>query len=152
MSEFGDCIVFWGDYVKNPVDLHIGQRVRHRRWLLGMTQQQLALAVGIRFQQIQKYESGANRISASRLWDLARALDMPVSFFFEGLAPIKDGDVGESAGDGVMQNKETMDLIRAYYGLEEGPRRRLLDLAKALSASNNNTVQRAEAPQAQPKV
>jgi len=66
--------------VKNPVDLHIGQRVRHRRWLLGMTQQQLALAVGIRFQQIQKYESGANRISASRLWDLARALERSRSF------------------------------------------------------------------------
>jgi transcriptional regulator with XRE-family HTH domain len=100
-----------------------------------MTQQQLAQAVGIRFQQIQKYESGANRISASRLWDLARALDMPVSFFFEGLAPGKDGEAMEMAGDGVMQNKETMDLIRAYYGLEEGPRRRLLELAKALSGA-----------------
>lgn len=121
--------------MKNPVDLHIGQRVRHRRWLLGMTQQQLAQAVGIRFQQIQKYESGANRISASRLWDLARALEMPVSFFFEGLAPSKDGDAADMMGDGVMQNKETMDLIRAYYGLEEGPRRRLLELAKALSGA-----------------
>ena len=124
-----------GGFVKNPVDLHIGQRVRHRRWLLGMTQQQLAQAVGIRFQQIQKYESGANRISASRLWDLARALDMPVSFFFEGLVPAKDGEAMDMAADGVMQNKETMDLIRAYYGLEEGPRRRLLELAKALSGS-----------------
>ena len=126
---------FGGGFVKNPVDLHIGQRVRHRRWLLGMTQQQLAQAVGIRFQQIQKYESGANRISASRLWDLARALDMPVSFFFEGLVPAKDGEALDMAGDGVMQNKETMDLIRAYYGLDEGPRRRLLELAKALSGS-----------------
>ncbi len=124
-----------GYFVKNPVDLHIGQRVRHRRWLLGMTQQQLAQSVGIRFQQIQKYESGANRISASRLWDLARALDMPVSFFFEGLVPGRDGDAADTAGEGVMQNKETMDLIRAYYGLEEGPRRRLLELAKALSGS-----------------
>ena len=118
--------------MKNPIDLHIGQRVRHRRWLLGMTQQQLAQAVGIRFQQIQKYESGANRISASRLWDLARALDMPVSFFFEGLAGDKSA---EAADDGVLQNKETMDLIRAYYGLDEGPRRRLLELAKALSGT-----------------
>jgi transcriptional regulator with XRE-family HTH domain len=119
--------------VKNPVDLHIGQRVRHRRWLLGMTQQQLALAVGIRFQQIQKYESGANRISASRLWDLARALDMPVSFFFEGLAGDKEAAAG--ADEGLLQNKETMDLVRAYYGLDEGPRRRLLELAKALSGA-----------------
>jgi transcriptional regulator with XRE-family HTH domain len=122
-----------GRLVKNPVDLHIGQRVRHRRWLLGMTQQQLAQAVGIRFQQIQKYESGANRISASRLWDLARALDMPISFFFEGLGTGKDGQPG--ADDGLLQNKETMDLIRAYYGLDEGPRRRLLELAKALSGA-----------------
>lgn len=98
-----------------------------------MTQQQLALAVGIRFQQIQKYESGANRISASRLWDLARALDMPVSFFFEGLAGDKDAAAG--ADDGLLQNKETMDLVRAYYGLDEGPRRRLLELAKALSGA-----------------
>ena len=99
-----------------------------------MTQQQLAQAVGIRFQQIQKYESGANRISASRLWDLSRALDMPVSFFFDGLAQGKEGASGD---DGLLQNKETMDLIRAYYGLDEGPRRRLLELAKALSGSES---------------
>ena len=125
--------------MKNPVDLHIGQRVRHRRWLLGMTQQQLAQSVGIRFQQIQKYESGANRVSASRLWDLAQALDIPVSFFFEGLINGKaamNGDGNVEAG--VLQNKETMDLIRAYYGLDEGPRRRLLDLAKALSGSEQH--------------
>lgn len=122
--------------MKNPVDLHIGQRVRHRRWLLGMTQQQLAQSVGIRFQQIQKYESGANRISASRLWDLSQALDIPVSFFFEGLGLAKtDEKVNGQVETGVLQNKETMDLIRAYYGLEEGPRRRLLELAKALSGS-----------------
>jgi len=60
---------------------------------------------------------------------------MPVSFFFEGLAPVKDGDAVDAAGEGMMQNKETMDLIRAYYGLDEGPRRRLLELAKALSGS-----------------
>jgi len=125
--------------VKNPVDLHIGQRVRHRRWLLGMTQQQLAQSVGIRFQQIQKYESGANRVSASRLWDLSLALDIPVSFFFEGLANGRSelGNEGNVEA-GVLQNKETMDLIRAYYGLDEGPRRRLLDLAKALSGSEQH--------------
>lgn len=123
--------------MKNPIDLHIGQRVRHRRWLLGMTQQQLAQAVGIRFQQIQKYESGANRISASRLWDLSRALEMPVSFFFDGLEPGKGGGA-EAADDGLLQNKETMDLIRAYYALNENPRRRLLELAKALSVTDQS--------------
>ena len=124
--------------MKNPVDLHIGQRVRHRRWLLGMTQQQLAQSVGIRFQQIQKYESGANRVSASRLWDLSQALDIPVSFFFEGLVGKIEANGDGSVEAGVLQNKETMDLIRAYYGLDEGPRRRLLDLAKALSGSEQH--------------
>jgi len=67
--------------MKHPVDLHVGQRVRQRRWLFGMTQQQLAEKVGIKFQQIQKYETGTNRISASRLWDISEAMDVPVTFF-----------------------------------------------------------------------
>jgi transcriptional regulator with XRE-family HTH domain len=123
--------------MKHPVDLHVGQRLRHRRWLVGMTQQQLANAVGIKFQQIQKYESGANRISASRLYDLSNALDVDVSFFFEGLKPAaQEGDAGDHIDPGVLADKETMELIRAYYGLEEGPRRRLLDLAKALNMTD----------------
>ena len=69
----------------HPVDVHVGKRIRHRRWLVGMTQQQLAEKVGIKFQQIQKYETGANRVSASRLWDIADSLEVPVSFFFEGI-------------------------------------------------------------------
>ncbi|HSF96208.1 MAG TPA: helix-turn-helix transcriptional regulator, partial [Thermohalobaculum sp.] len=71
--------------MKHPVDIHVGQRVRQRRWMVGMTQQQLGDTVGIKFQQIQKYETGANRISASRMWDIANALEVSVSFFFEGL-------------------------------------------------------------------
>ncbi len=71
--------------MKNPIDLHVGQRLRHRRWMLGLTQQELAQAVGIKFQQIQKYESGINRMSASRLWDVANALGVSVSYFFDGL-------------------------------------------------------------------
>lgn len=71
--------------MKHPVDLHVEQRVRQRRWLLGMTQEQLAEKVGIKFQQIQKYETGANRISSSRLWDISEVMDVPVSFFFDGL-------------------------------------------------------------------
>ena len=67
----GECIM--KEYlVKHPVDVHVGKRIRHRRWMVGMTQQQLADAVGIKFQQIQKYETGMNRVSASRLWDIAR--------------------------------------------------------------------------------
>ena len=70
--------------MKNNVDVHVGKRIRHRRWMIGMTQQQLAEKVGIKFQQIQKYETGANRVSASRLWEIARALEVPVERFFSG--------------------------------------------------------------------
>jgi len=121
----------------NDIDLHLGKRLRRRRRLLGLTQQQLAVAVGIRFQQIQKYECGANRISAARLWQLAEALEVQVSYFYDGLADAQaraeaDKDA-EPRGEGMMARKETMDLVKAYYQLEERPRRRLLDLAKSLN-------------------
>ena len=122
----------------HPIDLHVGNRVRQRRRLLGMTQQRLAEAVKIRFQQIQKYESGANRISASRLWSLSRALDVPISYFFEGVD--EHGHVSGAANDhsaatpaDVFQNKDTIALVRAFYTMNDEPRRRLLDLAKAMS-------------------
>ena len=71
----------------HPVDVHVGSRVRQRRWILGITQQALAEELGVTFQQVQKYEMGVNRISASRLWAIARLLGVPVEFFFEGLVP-----------------------------------------------------------------
>ena len=113
------------------VDVHVGQRIRQRRWMLGVTQQQLADRVGIKFQQIQKYETGANRVSSSRLWDIGEALEVPVSFFFEGL----DGqaaDAAEARGD-VLTDKEAQELVRAYYAIPETQRRRLFDLARVLS-------------------
>ncbi len=67
----------------HPIDLHLGKCIRYRRWKLGMTQSELAFHIGVKFQQIQKYESGANRISASRLWDASVALKVPISFFFQ---------------------------------------------------------------------
>ena len=117
------------------VDVHVGKRIRQRRWLTGMTQQKLAELVGIKFQQIQKYETGANRVSASRLWDIADALGVPVSFFFEGL---KDEEVAEDAPmDGLpadlMADKEAMELVRSYYAIPENQRRRLFELARVLS-------------------
>ena len=119
----------------HPVDVHVGKRVRHRRWLIGMTQQQLAERVGIKFQQIQKYETGANRVSASRLWDIADALDVDVSFFFEGLEA--QGVDREEAPEGVpadiLGDKEALDLVRSYYSIPENQRRRLFDLARVLS-------------------
>nr|WP_170609884.1 helix-turn-helix transcriptional regulator [uncultured Ruegeria sp.] len=116
------------------VDVHVGKRVRHRRWLIGMTQQQLAEQVGIKFQQIQKYETGANRISASRLWDIAEALDVPVSFFFEGLEETQKEDAGKkSVPADLMGDKEALDLVRSYYAIPENQRRRLFELARVLS-------------------
>lgn len=120
----------------NDIDLHLGKRLRRRRRLLGLTQQQLAAAVGVRFQQIQKYECGANRISAARLWQLSEALEVPVSYFYDGLssAPVRqEAPPEQRGGDGMLARKETMDLIQAYYQLDERPRRRLLDLAKSLN-------------------
>ncbi|NDW44818.1 helix-turn-helix domain-containing protein [Ruegeria sp. PrR005] len=118
----------------HPVDVHVGKRVRHRRWLIGMTQQQLAEQVGIKFQQIQKYETGANRISASRLWDIAEALDVPVSFFFEGLDETQKGSSEKpSVPADLMGDKEALDLVRSYYAIPENQRRRLFELARVLS-------------------
>ena len=118
----------------HPVDVHVGKRVRHRRWLIGMTQQQLAEQVGIKFQQIQKYETGANRVSASRLWDIAEALDVPVSFFFEGLdEQDKDATVKSVVPTDIMGDKEALDLVRSYYAIPENQRRRLFELARVLS-------------------
>ena len=117
----------------NDIDLHLGKRLRRRRRLLGLTQQQLAIAVGVRFQQIQKYECGANRISAARLWQLAEALEVPVSYFFDGLAEGQAANDPSEGGGEMFARKETLDLIRAYYQLGERPRRRLLDLARSLN-------------------
>ncbi len=115
----------------HPVDVHVEHRVRLRRWFRGMNQLELAERVGIRFQQIQKYEAGKNRISASRMWDIAAAMEVPMSYFFEGIegqAP----DTGEARGD-ILSDKETLELVRAYYAIPEDQRRRLFDLARVLS-------------------
>lgn len=119
--------------MKHPVDVHVGKRIRQRRWMNGTTQQQLAEAVGIKFQQIQKYETGMNRVSASRLWDIAHVLAVPVSFFFEGLDVAADAALtGDVPGD-VLTDKEALDLLRSYYAIPENQRRRLFDLARVLS-------------------
>lgn len=118
----------------HPVDVHVGKRIRHRRWLTGMTQQQLAEQVGIKFQQIQKYETGANRVSASRLWDIAEALGVPVNFFFEGIEGAEKSDENKAAvPEDLMGHKEALDLVRSYYAIPENQRRRLFELARVLS-------------------
>ena len=125
--------------MSTDIDLHLGKRLRRRRRLLGLTQQQLASVCGVRFQQIQKYECGANRISAARIWQLAEALDVPVGYFFDGLSSRHEGmdeELPEGRNGEVLARKETQDLIKAYYLLGERPRRRLLDLAKSLNGGD----------------
>ena len=120
--------------MKHPVDVHVGKRVRHRRWMVGMTQQQLAEKVVIKFQQIQKYETGMNRVSASRLWDIADSLGVPVAFFFEGLSDAQMAtQTAEAIPTDLMADKEALERVRSYYAIPEAQRRRLFDLARALS-------------------
>ena len=113
--------------MKHPVDAHVGRKIRHQRWMVDMTQQQLAEKVGIKFQQVQKYEAGMNRVSASRLWEIAEALGVTIGFFFDGM----DGEV--PAPTKMMADKEAAELVRSYYAIPEAQRRRLFDLAKVLS-------------------
>lgn len=118
----------------NEIDFYVGKRLRRRRRLLGLTQQVLGDKVGIRFQQIQKYECGANRISAARLFELSEALSVPIQYFYEGLMEdeVDLDDEMEFIAPDVLSKKETMDLVRAYYSMGEAPRKHLLDLAKSL--------------------
>jgi len=121
--------------MSHPVDVHVGKRIRHRRWMNGTTQQQLAEKVGIKFQQIQKYETGMNRVSASRLWDIAHVLEVPVSFFFEGMDVETPGftAAGVDMPADILGDKEALELLRCYYAIPENQRRRLFDLARVLS-------------------
>ena len=129
----------------SPVDLHVGSRVRLRRTLLGMSQEKLGNAVGLTFQQIQKYERGANRIGASRLFDMSRVLDVPVQFFFDEM-PVEtvaeDYRPPSGAPDSTivvadqdpMAKRETLELVRTYYRIPNANlRRKLFELAKALA-------------------
>ncbi|MCB9948727.1 MAG: helix-turn-helix transcriptional regulator [Rhodospirillaceae bacterium] len=115
----------------HPVDVHVGQRLRMRRTLLGMSQEMLAERLGISFQQLQKYEKGSNRLSASRLFELSRILDVPVSFFFEEL-PAEGAPTEESEPDPLMK-RESLELVRAYYDIPDPQiRQRLVDLIRLL--------------------
>lgn len=119
----------------DPVDIHVGVRLRQRRTLLGMSQEKLAAAFGVSFQQIQKYERGTNRVSASRLHQLTRILNVPVGYFFEGMADAsRNGAAAHPAHDGEMvASRETLELVRAYYRIEDPTiRRRLVDLLRSL--------------------
>jgi transcriptional regulator with XRE-family HTH domain len=128
----------------HPIDVHVGSRVRLRRNMLSLSQEKLGEAIGLTFQQVQKYERGANRIGASRLMELSRVLDVPVSFFFDETDPVRAPAIPmgfeETPQEGFdsdpMRKRETQDLIGAYYEIEDAAvRRRLFELAKALAAA-----------------
>ena len=137
----------------NPVDEHVGRRVRMRRTLLGLSQERLGEAISLTFQQVQKYERGANRIGASRLWDLSRALNCPVSYFFDEMEDdvraasprnLTEGAAEpEQQGADPMNNRETLELVRAYYKIADPKvRRSLCELTKSLTASPSRTHDR----------
>jgi transcriptional regulator with XRE-family HTH domain len=113
------------------IDRRVGARLRERRLLLGMSQQQLADALGITFQQVQKYENGANRISASRLWDISRRLDVPIEWFF-GIDAGTSKPAPPRALDPDLSKRETLELVRNYFGIQNPEiRRALIALARA---------------------
>ena len=130
----------------DPVDIHVGSRVRLRRTLLGLSQEKLGEALGLTFQQVQKYERGANRIGASRLHQISQILDVPVSFFFEEMAadvanlapagrrsPTAAAEVEPFEHD-PMAKRETLELVRAYYKIDDPKvRKRIFELTKAMA-------------------
>lgn len=130
-----------------PVDVHVGSRVRLRRTMLGMSQEKLGQAIGLTFQQVQKYERGTNRIGASRLFELSKVLDVPVSFFFDDMpqdiAGAQPSAVGLSEPESpayeadTLAKRETLELVRAYYRIRSPKvRKRVFELAKALAKSH----------------
>jgi transcriptional regulator with XRE-family HTH domain len=134
----------------NPIDIHVGSRIRLRRNMLGLSQEKLGEAIGLTFQQVQKYERGANRVGASRLHELSRVLDVPVSFFFDDMDPVRapaiPGGFAEGPAEGFdsdpLRRRETVDLVSAYYEIGDATlRRRFFDLAKALVASAGQAIE-----------
>ena len=135
-----------GTGIPNPVDVHVGARLRVRRTLLGMSQTTLGEAIGLTFQQMQKYEKGTNRISASRLYDLARVLDVPIEHFFDDMptavaasSPAQSGGMAEEASSyepNPIAKRETLELVRAYYKISDPQvRKRLFEMTKTLGAA-----------------
>ena len=136
---------------KHPIDMHVGMRVRRRRAALGMNQQRLGAAVGLSFQQIQKYESGANRISSSRLYEFAKVLKVPVAHFFKNVQTnmLRGPGAKKFAGVSIPSDDakdpfikpETMELVRAYYKIREGKiRKRIFEMVKAVGAARHGEV------------
>ena len=143
----------------NPIDVHVGSRVRLRRTLLGMSQEKLGEALGLTFQQVQKYERGANRIGSGRLFHLSKVLDVPVSFFFDDLPEGQGGAAPPASLSGMsetpvksfeaeaMSRRETLELVRAYYRISDaGVRKRVFELVKAVAGPAPERKRRGRPP------
>ena len=136
----------------NPIDVHVGSRVRFRRMLLGMSQEKLGEKLGLTFQQVQKYEKGINRIGASRLFDLAKVLGVAVQFFYEeapaGIEPHPlteslAGKPAESAIVEFLRSRDGLELNKAFVRISDAKARRaIVDLVRSLANddTNDNTV------------
>ncbi len=124
----------------NPIDVHVGSRIRLRRTLLGMSQERLGEALGLTFQQVQKYEGGANRVSASRLSRVADILGVPISYFFADLdTAAAEGGPQQAAARERLQRPETIELVRSYYGIaDQRIRHQFLDMVKAVAQSGRD--------------
>lgn len=120
----------------NPIDVHVGSRVRMRRFLVGMSQGKLAEQLGVTFQQVQKYEKGMSRISASRLQTIASVFEVPISFFFENIAdhtPIEDDPLSDAA-DASLLTRDGVALNRAFVRIRSAKvRRSIIELVKMLA-------------------
>jgi len=136
----------------SPIDVHVGSRIRLRRTLLGMSQERLGEALGLTFQQVQKYERGVNRVGASRLFDLSRVLDVPISFFFDDLPeslantygshlsrrPAGFSDMQDGFSDDALNRRETLELVRAYYRITDpAVRKRVFELIKSMGPAES---------------
>ena len=122
-----------GTGVPDPVDVYVGGRVRTRRLLLGMNQEELAKRLGLTFQQVQKYESGANRVSASRLWEIAAIVKMPIGYFFPG-------DQSQHRPNEQLQRPESIELIRFFYAIPDGPKRQqFLEMVRVSASPDRPT-------------
>ena len=133
----------------NAVDMHVGKRVRLRRTLLGLSQEQLGTELNITFQQVQKYERGANRISASRLWDIGQILDVPINYFFDDMTEntmrssprrVSRGsellDLSDEQIKDPMTRRETLELVRTYYSIEKPlVRKRISEMVKSIATT-----------------
>ncbi len=127
---------------RDPIDTHVGQRLRLRRTMSGMSQERLGEAIGVSFQMVQKYERGDCRVGASRLMKISSALNVPVAFFFEGFAGARpDGmmvaEDKNALDEKMLHSKESIDLLKAYYALPEAVRKHVLGMVKGLDKDGN---------------